>query len=168
MNYSEKGSKDEMSMEDILSSIRKYVAEDDEQNTGKKESEGSGSECCTSNEDVISLSASQVKEDTVSGHTDESSEDLPVYHERSTLSTGVITNDDTEAYKQRQSPFEQLTNALNAYGKKHKRESNAGAKTVEQLFSEIAEKIIQRWVDGKMESFVEKIVMREIEKIKAE
>ena len=165
MNYNEKGSKDEMSMEVILSSIRKYVAEDDGQDADKKASEASSSSC-SSTEDVISLSASQVKEDTVSGHTDESLEDLSVYQERSTLSTGVVTNND-EDYRKRQSPFEQLTNALNAYGK-HKREGSAGAKTVDQLFSEIAERIVQRWVDVKMESFVEKIVMREIEKIKAE
>ena len=158
----------EMSMEDILSSIRKYVSEDQDNQQEEKPKEERQEEHSTSQESVISLKADQVVSKEMPSEQVERRENKneAVYQERSTLSEG-LANEAPEIKPKRQSPFEQLTNALNAYGK-NKRETGIGAKTVEQLFSEIATQIIQNWVDKKMESFVEKIVMREIEKIKAE
>ena len=168
MTNMNRNSDTEMSMEDILSSIRKYVSEDQEKTQDEQTQEESKEEYNSTKESVISLKADQVITNEMPSKQVESREhkNEAVYQERSTLSEG-LTNEAPEIKPKRQSPFEQLTNALNAYGK-NKRETGIGAKTVEQLFSEIATQIIQNWVDKKMESFVERIVMREIEKIKAE
>lgn len=173
MNYTNKNTDDEMSMEDILSSIRKYVSEDKESESNQdehKEKMTGEPEYDVAKDNVISLNETQiVPDESKTTPTAPKSESL-VYHEKSTLSAGVTTSDGTIPQK-KSSPFEQLTNALHSYGKNklNKAQSNfSGSRTVDQLFSEIAEKVIQQWVDSKMESFVEKIVMREIEKIKAE
>ena len=164
---SNKNTDNEMSMEDILSSIRKYVSEDKEPE--KQENDESGIKAPESEEDeVITLGADQLVEDKqgIEIKGQKPKEDTAVYAERSTLSASVspIENGKTP---RKPSPFEQLTNALNAYGR-NKKTNTVGAKTVEQLFSEIATQIIQAWVDNKMEAFVEKIIMREIERIKSE
>lgn len=173
MNYTNKNADDEMSMEDILSSIRKYVSEDKESESTQdehKEKMAGKPEYDIAKDNVISLNETQIVPDEAkTAPTAPKSEPL-VYNEKSTLSAEVTTSDGAISQK-KSSPFEQLTNALNSYGKNKLNKTQSipsGSRTVEQLFSEIAEKVIQQWVDSKMESFVEKIVMREIEKIKAE
>lgn len=173
MNYTNKNTDDEMSMEDILSSIRKYVSEDKESESNQdehKEKITGEPEYDVAKDNIISLNETQIIPDETKTTPTAPKSDPLVYSEKSTLSTGVTTSDGAIPQK-KSSPFEQLTNALNSYGKdklNKAKSTPSGSQTVEQLFSEIAEKVIQQWVDSKMESFVEKIVMREIEKIKAE
>ena len=172
MSYTNKSPDEEMSMEDILSSIRKYVSEDkSEENPEENRDEISiKQDNDVGKDNVINLNESQI----VRGQIDEKPElkvsDTQVYSEKSTLSAEVVDPAPPIA-KKKPSPFEQLTNSLNSYGKNKiakEKADIAGSRTVDQLFSEIAEKVIQQWVDSHMEAFVEKIVMREIEKIKAE
>ena len=169
MNNVNRNTDAEMSMDDILSSIRKYVSEDQDTKEETPKQEENREVYGEQKDNVISLNADQVVTNEKAPAKDEHRENKNenVYQERSTLSESVVNVAKDEQPTKRYSPFEQLTNALNAYGK-NKKEAGVGAKTVEQLFSEIATQIIQHWVDHRMEAFVEKIVMREIEKIKAE
>ncbi len=172
MIYTNKNPDDEMSMEDILSSIRKYVAEDksDENQEESRDASLGAADNDVSKDNVINLNESQVIQEQVVAKPEPKASDSQVYKEKSTLSTEVV-DPEPSIVRKRPSPFEQLTNALNSYGKNKmtKEKANiAGSRTVDQLFSEIAEKVIQQWVTSNMEKFVEKIVMREIEKIKAE
>ena len=172
MSYTNKNPDDEMSMEDILSSIRKYVSEDksDEHNEENKDGVSEEIDNDAEKDNIISLSESQIVRDKIEVQPEPKESDTQVYSEKSTLSAEVV-NPEPTIVRKKTSPFEQLTNALNAYGKNkvaRERSNTAGSRTVDQLFSEIAERVIQQWVDTNMEIFVEKIVMREIEKIKAE
>lgn len=174
MDYTNKDTDGEMSMEDILSSIRKYVSEDNKESNGNHEDcveeTRSQPEYDVTRDNVISLNESQIIQDKGDEQPKITKSDSQVYNERSSLSMEVVNPDQTTPMK-KLSPFEQLTNALNSYGKNKATKAQvntAGSRTVDQLFSEIAEKVVQQWVDSRMEEFVEKIVMREIEKIKAE
>lgn len=172
MSYTNKNPDDEMSMEDILSSIRKYVSEDKpaENSAENKEAIVPEMDNDAEKDNVINLNESQIVREHVDAKPELKAPDAQVYNEKSTLSAGVV-DPVPSIVRKKPSPFEQLTNALNSYGKNKaaKEKANiAGSCTVDQLFSDMAEKVIQQWVDSNMETFVEKIVMREIEKIKAE
>lgn len=190
MNYSDTNRDDEMSMEDILSSIRKYVAEEGEKNAPQhlmpqtQQTERPSEETISPSisEPVIRLSESNiVSEDMpneqVSAVPQKASyEDKATYQERSSLSMSV-TSGETSSQKsdniiskaKRPGPFDQLTKALNSYGrKKDVEQAKPTGVTVDQLFSTIAERIIQKWVDDHMNEIVEKLVMNEIEKMKSE
>ena len=156
MNY-KNSSNDEMSMEDILSSIRKYVSEEDTSDKCDDTVEKSNV-----NDDVIELDEAYIKKEDKVETTNTFEEPKQTYSEKSTLSAGVANEPRKKA-----SPFAQLTNALNSYRENKKEQcKSSNAKTVEQFFSDIAKGVIQDWVDKNMEKVVEKLVLREIEKIK--
>ncbi|MBQ7524440.1 MAG: DUF2497 domain-containing protein [Alphaproteobacteria bacterium] len=159
MNFQDSNPNDEMSMEDILSSIRKYVSEEGD----KKETEPVNNDVEVPQENVIKLDETHVSRETDPEITPATSEPSKIYEEQSTLSENVVS-----VKPKRPSPFEQLTNALNSYGRKKSEQKESGAITVEQLFSGIAERVVREWLDKNMERLVEKIVQREIEKMKAE
>ncbi|MDR2667309.1 MAG: DUF2497 domain-containing protein [Holosporales bacterium] len=158
---------EEMSMEDILSSIRKYVSEGDNKSQVDQQLEN---EVCCDNEKVVELNEANVvnanEADKSAINKVSSVADIPVsYEEVSTLSRSVFSEKGKMP-----SPFDQLTNALNAYGKNKSDvgKQNKKGVTVDQLFASIAEKVIVEWVDANLRSIAEEIVLREIEKIKAE
>ena len=175
MNFSNGNPEEDMSMEDILSSIRKYVTEE----SGKKEVHESAPEqriAEEAKEQVISLDATHMVSDSEDAPTVTQTtvyEDPKTYHERSSLSMDVVNVSEPviSVKSKKPGPFEQLTNALNSYGKgktEKVQQPSENSQTVDQLFTSIAEGIIQKWVNANMEGLVEKIVMREIEKIKSE
>ncbi len=172
MNFSNGNTEEDMSMEDILSSIRKYVSEEsdkakDQSNTDEKmidEEQGN----------IINLNASHLAGSADQAEVPQLNRDeAETYEERSSLSTSVIdsTEDDTGPRDgKKPGPFAQLTNALNSYGRKkpeHVKESKQSM-TIDELFTKIAEKTIQEWVEKNMPNLVEEIVSREIEKMKSE
>lgn len=164
MNFSNINPEEEMSMEDILSSIRKYVSEEDE----KKESRSSPSvnEFPQSQEQVIKLDESNIVNEVAPGSQAVKRSDPVIYEEKSTPSGNVVL----EKSPKKPGPFDQLTNALNSYGKNkaEEAEKKKSSITVDQLFSAIAEKIVQKWIDENLSDVVEKVVLREIEKMKSE
>ena len=159
MNFQDSNSKDEMSMEDILSSIRKYVSEEGD----KKEPETASDNSDAPQENVIKLDETHVSRETEPVVMPAASESSKIYEEQSTLAENVVS-----VKPRRPSPFEQLTNALNSYGRRKAEQKESSSVTVDQLFSGIAERVIREWLDNNMEKLVEKIVQREIEKMKAE
>lgn len=164
MNFSNINPEEEMSMEDILSSIRKYVSEEDEKKEIKLSH--SGDDLPHLQEHVIKLDESNIITASSVSSGIVKKEDPVIYDEKSSLSETVIS----EKASKKPGPFDQLTSALNAYGKNKTEEAKEkkGSVTVDQLFSTIAEKIIQKWVDENLNELVEKVVLREIEKMKSE
>jgi cell pole-organizing protein PopZ len=162
-------------MEDILSSIRKYVAEEGavknedsaekERNTNDGNITGPGEEA-----NIISLGADQVM-----GHEGPSLGQGPVfrpspqvtdslrYTEQSSLAEEVIT------IPKRPGPFDKLTDALKSYGKpKLKGDDKTEMEIVCNFFRSIAEERVDKWLENNMAEIVEEAILREIEKIKSE
>jgi cell pole-organizing protein PopZ len=162
-----KDNQEEMSMEDILSSIRKYVSEGETKPQNNEQQHECDVHC--DDEKVVKLNESDVFIEDNSSHSDKKASvvaDIPVsYEEVSTLSKDVFCEK-----RKVSGPFAQLTNALNSYGKNKMDvdKQNGGTLTVDQLFISIAEKVISEWVDKNLKSVTEEIVLKEIEKIKAE
>ncbi|MDR1390879.1 MAG: DUF2497 domain-containing protein [Holosporales bacterium] len=168
MNCPNINPEEEMSMEDILSSIRKHVSETDE-NKEKDLYEGGG-EGDSDTETVISLDESSVVAENPD-HSFEIPESFKkeaslIYEEKSSLSEEVLHVKENRS----RGPFEQLTNALNSYGKSKllPPKEKGNQLTVEQLFFSIAENVVEKWVKDNMRKLVEEMVSREIERIKSE
>ncbi|MDO4975478.1 MAG: DUF2497 domain-containing protein [Alphaproteobacteria bacterium] len=174
MNFSNTPSEEEMSMEDILSSIRKYVSEEDE----KKNASVNTPQCIeeehyNNTDSVIKLQKSNI----VSSDSIENSqpivnvsteEPLISYNEKSTLSENIVTNSEPT----KKNPFGQLAEALTSYGKNKAtskpQEKKESALTIDQFLTRVTEEMIEKWIDKNLNNIVEKIVIREIEKMKSE
>ncbi|MDR3031167.1 MAG: DUF2497 domain-containing protein [Holosporales bacterium] len=164
---------EEMSMEDILASIRKYVSEEDE---NKKSSSADQKKELNFSEqgNVIKLEQSHVlnSDNSMKQITDlPPAEEQDFYEEKSDLAEQVVTPLHNE--KKSSSPFSKLTDAIKSYGKNNtlnKSEETVGSSnlTIDQFLSEIASQVIQKWADANLRKVVEEIVMKEIEKIKSE
>jgi cell pole-organizing protein PopZ len=160
MNKHDTNPKEDMTMDDILSSIRKYIAEEDEDNAKKTSTQDSCEQ-----DSIITLG----KNDVVGIQEDADPESLPeavnIYEEVPDRSINRLS----EQLK-RTGPFDKLTEALNSYGRHKDRniDKRAGAMTVDQLITIIAKEVIDTWVRKNLRTVVEEIVMKEIEKIKAE
>jgi cell pole-organizing protein PopZ len=165
---------DEMTMEDILSSIRKYVSEEE---SGKNEAPtekindvpDSGQFVPDADSNVINLGA-----DDVANHSEPpvapgisqpppSRGDSLRYVEQSDLAEEVIT------IPSRPGPFDKLTNALKSYGKPApKGGEKPEMEMIFNFFRSIVEEKVDKWLEDNMLAIVEGAVLREIEKIKAE
>lgn len=168
-------------MEDILASIKKYVATDEAAASRQKQP------APVEPDDIIQLS----KGDVVEEEKEPSFDDIPVYsatyeEEEVYREPGSVSSSEdyalhnfTEQHKPQTtlpqeratSPFAKLTDALKSYGATSEKKDKAGSKkqtsrTVDELFGEIAERIVQEWVDKNLERIVADIVNAEIEKIK--
>jgi cell pole-organizing protein PopZ len=159
MNFSNINPDEEMSMEDILSSIRKYVSEEDE----KRESTLSNPEKDYREEQVIKLQ----EENVISNHEPvRKTEPVFSYPETPAEPAKVA-----EKPIRKSNPFGQLTEALNSYGKakpKQEAKSDTFAPTINEFFLSVTERIIEKWVKENLQGIVEQIVVREIEKMKSE
>lgn len=173
MNFNTGTKDDEMSMEEILSSIRKYVSEESEKKKDNKSEEVQEIIEASHDDNVINLGVAQLAVNDAEPQQPKSTDDPKIYREKSTLSTSVIGEPSQSSQKprKRSGPFDRLTNALNSYGK-HKEDKSSinktDQKTVNQLFTEIAEMAVKEWIESEMEPLVEKIITREIEKMKSE
>ncbi len=171
MNFSNTP-EEEMSMEDILSSIRKYVSEEDERKeTDSSISKHSEEEHDNDTDSVIKLQESNIVSPiSVENSADISPTESAVsYNEKSTLSENVVNTPQPIIKK---NPFGQLADALTSYGKNKNSLKSQGKKesspTIEQFFTAITEKMIEKWIKENLNGIVEKIVIQEIEKMKSE
>jgi cell pole-organizing protein PopZ len=159
--------KEEMSMEEILSSIRKYVAEEDG-NANKPENlsqDNSTEPVITLGQDDIAVDKSDDEEYAESSIGRGAYINKATYEETSSLAMELAQDS-----AKRSRPFDRLADAFDAYGRnKSKRKGqNVGEMTVEQLVRSITEKMVGEWVETHLRNIVEELVMREIEKIKSE
>lgn len=186
--------RDDMSMEDILASIRKYVADDDikksQQQNGTIEQASLTRNHDISNNDnsddtVVKLNESQVvlenidndyqDDNTIIAESTKHNQNYepPIsYTEVSSLSSSVVTNNENEAAG---GPFNKLANALKAYGKPRmnnndsinsKNTEDKNMLTIDKFLESIATPIIEKWVANNITKIVESAVDREIEKLK--
>ena len=172
MNFSSRNPEEDMSMEDILSSIRKYVSEESERKASNEQPTQEIDNTPGTPERVIRLNASQLVSDDEPEKVPEKKYEAPAtYNERSSLSTSVvdtIEQEENTVSTKKVGPFAQLANALNSYGKAKVEKKTENSLTVDQLFTCIAERAINDWIEKNMSDIVEQIVAREIEKMKAE
>ncbi|MDR1288792.1 MAG: DUF2497 domain-containing protein [Holosporales bacterium] len=172
---------DEMSMEDILSSIRKYVSEDGlPRNEGSGEKDDDNSDHVSDDQDpalnVINLGMDHVVGHSASPATPNigshrNQGDSLRFSEQSDLSEEVITIPQQPSLKQRSGPgpFDKLTDALRSYGKNRPKDGEkTEMETVFGFVRSIVEEKVDKWIEDHMQSTVEEAVLREIERIKAE
>ncbi|MDR1233733.1 MAG: hypothetical protein LBJ92_01090 [Holosporales bacterium] len=174
---------DEMSMEDILMSIRKYVAEEGAESSEKAigkdfdDSQKYQPELSSGNfkeDKVISLSGDYVvtnNDDT--GSIDENEipratapHDSIRYTEQSDLVEDIAT-----VPQKKGGPFDKLTDALKAYGKE--KGDNGGRKDIEKeiiykFIKSIAADEIKQWISDNLREIATEFVVVEIEKLKSE
>ena len=174
-NFNEKRQSEDMSMEDILASIRKYVSDEEGKTTSSSEENQveEHDDLPIPAENVIKLSESNViseeRQPTIKLHARNENYNPDTYEEKSTLAMEVDTPHVVK--KQSGGPFDKLADALKSYGKpKEKVTKQAGISdiTLEQFLSEIAARVIEDWAEKNLRKISEEIVVREIEKIKSE
>ena len=187
---------EDMSMEDILSSIRKYVSEEDISKSNKFTSspnvfpQGNNTQQDNiNNEKVINLDASNVfpqeNNDTITSSNVESDplqnydiDNLTKSTNNNTFSKNNngpsnniedIINNNTNVSGQN-SPFNKLAEALKSYGKQKKSKTSELSynMTVNQFLRTIVESYVQKWMDENLKKIVEQIVLKEVEKLKSE
>lgn len=170
MNFSNMPTDGEMSMEDILSSIRKYVSEEDEKKNSNSDTDSHAENTIYGNDldSVIKLQESNIVSPETESNISVKEKEEPVvtYEEKSTLSENVVNS----PAPSRKNPFGQLADALNSYSKSKSssKPQEKSSPTIDELFTSIAEKVIEKWVNENLNNIVEKIVVREIEKMKSE
>jgi hypothetical protein len=168
-------------MEDILSSIRKYVSEDGlPRNEGSGEKDDSNLDHGSCEQDLV-LDVINLGMDHVVGNSDSPAtpnigshsnqgESLR-FSEQSDLAEEVITIPQHPTIGQRPGPgpFDKLTDALRSYGKNRPKDGEkTEMETVFGFVRSIVEEKVDKWIEDHMQSTVEEAVLREIERIKAE
>lgn len=166
---------DEMSMEDILASIRKYVSEDE--NKSKAEEKTDNVEPPQGKEEtVISLSETQIVNSESKNSSEEQSkesstvpeEDPVTYSEISSLSMNTIS--EAPSYSHGDSnPFSKLADALKVYGEgtKHQEKTDsAQGVTIDVFLRDLAGPLISQWIKENLPKIVEEMIDREIQKLK--
>jgi cell pole-organizing protein PopZ len=143
----------EMSMEDILASIRKYVADtEDPVQSNSNEYSNNQNSGSSNNSVVINLEKSQIA--------------LQPTEETKYKQEQINNKPNNSSNKADINPFGKLTNALKAYGK-HKEEENKSTQlTLDKFLENIATPAIKEWIEQNMARIVEEVVNREIEKLK--
>ncbi len=174
---------EDMSMEDILSSIRKYVSEEDISKSNKFTSSPNENKDIINNDKVINLDASSVfsqdNDDNINNVKTSTieSDTLQNYNIDNLINSdnNIIKNNNVDNNKElngveNSSPFNKLAEALKTYGKQKKgKMSDLNYNmTVEQFLRTIVESYVQKWMDENLKKIVEQIVLKEVEKLKSE
>jgi cell pole-organizing protein PopZ len=145
----------EMSMGDILLSIRKYVSEDNERGTAASQDDGQdyGEEIRLGADNEI------------------------IEHQSDPREFGEATNSDgcLAEENKREGPFDKLTEALRSYGKSGEKNhqtsgvygGDAAATAVHQLFVSVASDLVNHWIKQNLMDITEELVKREIERLKS-
>lgn len=175
---------EDMSMEDILSSIRKYVSEEDISKSNKFTSSPNENKDIINNDKVINLDASSVfsqdNDDNINNMKPSPMEsDALQRYDIDTLisdnNNNIIKNNTVDNNKELNgiengSPFNKLAEALKTYGKQKKVKMSdlSYNMTVEQFLKTVVENYVQKWMDENLKKIVEQIVLKEVEKLKSE
>ncbi|MDR1488573.1 MAG: DUF2497 domain-containing protein [Holosporales bacterium] len=180
--------KNEMSMEDILASIRKYVADDiSDSNEQQSSTLVNSTEEKTPGEAIIKLNESQIINDKVSSETYPSfsggkttnnvldmgsNDDNAVYNEAKVHESeaNIANSEQEKSISKKGNPFNKLSSTLKEYGKPKNNndqiEQKVASLTLDKFFSDIATHAIETWVKNNLESVAQEIIEREIRKIK--
>lgn len=160
--------KEEMSMEDILSSIRKYIAEEDRSADDHREIERNGS--VDSQGPVITLGQHNIASTQENDDVDKANNSSATYVSKDTYEeVSSLAENLAKERRKGVGPFDRLAEAFNAYGKnktKRDQQQTISDMTVSQLVATVAERVVREWMGQHLHNIVEELVMREIEKIK--
>ncbi|MDR0552761.1 MAG: DUF2497 domain-containing protein [Holosporales bacterium] len=153
------GNQDDMSMEDILASIRKYVS-DDEAKRGQSQKGDLG------NNAYRGASADSISPDIVV-----KLEENQIVEEEEEVPKGghnfYEIPDEFLHRKEGGNPFNRLSSVLKSHPKTSKKAADkTKTVTVDNFLRELATSMIEEWIDNNLEKMVIYIVEREIEKIK--
>jgi len=178
---------EDMSMEDILSSIRKYVSEEDISKSNKFTSSPNETKDIINNDKVINLDASSVfqqdNDDIINSNTKSNTIESDVLQQynidnlMNNNNNNIIKDNNINSSNNKElngqensSPFNKLAEALKTYGKQKKvKMSDLNYNmTVEQFLRTIVESYVQKWMDENLKKIVEQIVLKEVEKLKSE
>ena len=177
---------EDMSMEDILSSIRKYVSEEDVSKSNKFTSSPNEQQDNINNDKVINLDASNVfQQDNNDNIKSDNIEQDPLQsydidnllknNNNNNFNNNNVTNNiedniTSQNESGQSSPFNKLAEALKAYGKQKKVKQNELSynMTVDQFLRTIVESYVQKWMNENLKKIVEQIVLKEVEKLKSE
>lgn len=167
---------EEMSMEDILSSIRRYVSEDEggKVNPYSQDSypivaeEPKSNKKKDTDDDVISLGQEDVADVTI----DSDSVIIPNNVENDQQSVNVDTKkmhiNQTHVSQTSENSFNKLAEALKSFGKQKKTNELSLNMTVEQFFRSVTESYLQKWMNANLKKIVDDAIRREIEQLKSE
>jgi cell pole-organizing protein PopZ len=174
--YDDERQTEDMTMEDILASIRRYVSDENKKNDCPEE-ENTKIEFDTlgKDEDVIELSSDSLienhaevvdlsKREVVSKETE-----VPLtYSEKSTISREVVDQEPMEPRQRREGrPFEKLTEALKMYGKpKEDTSCKRRIISIEEFLISVIRPVIEEWIERNMPKIVEESIEKEIQKMK--
>lgn len=174
---------EDMSMEDILSSIRKYVSEEDVSKINKNTLTPNDQQNIINNDKVINLDASNILPSnaalpggtmSIQDNNDKIKQSIietesNQQYSIDSFNTNNNSNNNTENNAGQNSPFNKLAEALKAYGKKKDKINDLNYNmTVEQFLRTIIESYLQKWMDENLKKIVEQIVLKEVEKLKSE
>lgn len=161
---------EEMSMEDILSSIRKYVSEDESGKVGSYpqddysiNTEEPKRDTKKNDDDVISLGQEDVANVTI----DSDSVIVPNNIDSNQQSAGIDTKK-VHISQTSENSFNKLAEALKSFGKQKKNNELSLNMTVEQFFRSVIETYLQKWMDANLKKIVDDAIRKEIERLKSE
>ena len=161
---------EEMSMEDILSSIRKYVSEDENGKTGSylQDDYPIGTEepkrdTKKNDDDVISLGQEDVADVTIGSDSVVVPNNIGDSQQSANVDTKKVHISQTS-----ENSFNKLAEALKSFGKQKKTSELSLNMTVEQFFRSVIENYLQKWMDANLKKIVDDTIRREIERLKSE
>ncbi len=154
--------KDDMSMDDILKSIRKYVSEEAAQKHEQQQ--------VPQQQDVVSPVDEHSTEPII----------LPaenIVTEEEVQNTTPVINDplvysETSKVDNKSQPFNKLSEILRIKKESDRKDyvvqQKSSGITLDEFFRKIAVEAVEKWISLHLRNIVEEIVQREIEKIKSE
>ncbi len=174
---------DEMSMEDILSSIRKYVA--DEKHTDTLETSENSERADQPNDEyntsdsnfednVITLGQEDVADHSVTAKR-ASDDDIVLGASTTDTNYNNLSPEENPASSYSRavegnggSPFNKLAEALKTYNSRKKNIELNLKMSMEQFYRTVTENYLQKWMDANLKKTVDEMVRKEIEKLKQE
>jgi cell pole-organizing protein PopZ len=159
-NFDKDNRNDDMSMEDILASIRKYVSGDGENNQSKGEQKQDTSVDINQDEVVINLEKSQIADPSTKNIDPKEVVEKELSNVMYTKSETLVSNTNN--------PFERLTNTLKECDFPKKQDKNHKMLTIDKFLEQLATPMIEKWLDSNLEQIIERVVDKEIEKLKDE
>ncbi len=149
--------KNDMSIDDILKSIRKYVSEEEKEqelstNGNANTLQESQEKQAADDPNVVTLQPDNIIEESQPINLNQDRENI-VYKQHEDISNNS-------------KPFSKLTEALKI--KKNLEHKVEKPSVIEDYFEGLVRKEVSKWIEKNMQSIVESIVQKEIEKIKAE
>jgi cell pole-organizing protein PopZ len=154
--FDNSGTQDDMSMEDILASIRKYVS-DDESKNGQQKGDSVGNYRASDKDSSQPEMVVKLEENQIVEEANSSSKGNHNFYE---------IPDEFLHKKEGGNPFSKLSGVLKSQPKNQKPVDKTKTVTVDNFLRELAASMIEEWIDNNLEKIAMYAIEREIERIK--